>query len=213
MGMEGKPKFLIGEPVIIEKTGTVSKIAKIHRVDGRWYYELIDQNELYLEKSLSSCVDKKILFNREKVDIEYKFHFGDIVSVKGYPDELFVIIGFRAEIWRYKDSAWEDIIYELSHIQDGSWLEASQDELTFVAKDAHQLVQLSKATYNKTKIQSSKRNTKEKELINIDKLLDMYNDYRHLYEMFGEISYKRKMKEILIKLEALSQHPFPRDSN
>ena len=50
MGMEGKPKFLIGEPVIIEKTGTVSKIAKIHRVDGHWYYELIDQNELYLKK-------------------------------------------------------------------------------------------------------------------------------------------------------------------
>ena len=42
-------------------------------------------------------------------------------------------MGFRTEIWRYKEDAWEDIIYELSRIGDGQWLEASEDELILVA--------------------------------------------------------------------------------
>ena len=55
------------------------------------------------------------------------------VQVYGYGSDLFKVVGFRTEIWRYKEDAWEDIIYELSRIGDGQWLEASEDELILVA--------------------------------------------------------------------------------
>ena len=49
--------------------------------------------------------------------------------------------------------------------------------------------------------------------MDIDTLLDMYNDYQYLYLNFGEAGYKKKMKEILKKLEALSNHSFRKNGN
>lgn len=212
MSNEGKPKFFIGEPVIIEKTGAVAKIIDIHRVGKCWYYQLLHYDELYPEKTLRMCNDKRAPLIRENVDLEYEFRFGDMVSVEGYPDEWFIIIGFRAEIWRYQDSAWEDIIYELSHIEDGSWLEASEEELTLVARgeDRQRFLSLKKPVIKQTKNRNTRKENRTK--ANIDQLLDMYNDYQSLYEWFGDASYLRKMKEILKKLTALTQNPYTKDS-
>ena len=66
------------------------------------------------------------IVEKEHIDIEYKFFIGDIVQVKGQGSDFFKIIGFRTEIWRYKEDAWEDIIYELSRIGDGEWMEAAE---------------------------------------------------------------------------------------
>lgn len=49
---------------------------------------------------------------------------------------------------------------------------------------------------------------RKQDMENIDSLLDLYNDYQYLYLNFGESGYKKKMKEILKKLEALSKHRF-----
>ena len=203
-----KPKFSIGEPVVIVKTGAVTKITEIHWGGTRWYYQLQHYDELYAEKTLRSCKDQYDSLVREQVDLEYAFRYGDVVSVEGYPDDWFVIIGFRAEIWRYQDSAWEDIIYELSHIEDGSWLEASEEELTLVAKSQDRQNLLQK-TVEKRRHTGKKERRKK---VNIDQLLDMYNDYRFLYEQFGDTQYKRKMREILHKLSALAKNPYTKDS-
>ncbi|WP_090749912.1 hypothetical protein [Mesobacillus persicus] len=53
--------------------------------------------------------------------------------MKGYGSDLFKIVGFRTGICRYKEDSWEDIIYELSRIKDGEWLEAGEEELTLIA--------------------------------------------------------------------------------
>ena len=56
---------------------------------------------------------------------------------KGHKNDFFKIIGFRTEIWRYKDSSWEDIVYELARIGDGEWMEASEADLILLADVDH----------------------------------------------------------------------------
>lgn len=212
MSGANKPKFFVGEPVIIEKTGKMAKIVDIHRVGEGWYYQLHQHEELYPERVLRSCKEQPAPIAREKVHLDYEYRFGDLVSVEGYPGEWFVVIGFRAEIWRYEDSAWEEIIYELSHIEDRSWLEANEEELTLIAKkeDTEQFLSLAKPV----KKQHEKRTIRKEKSTKatIDQLLDMYNDYQYLYELFGDASYKRKMKEIVQKLAALTHNPYMKDS-
>ncbi len=66
----------------------------------------------------------------EWIELNYNFTFGDLVQVTGYDKDVFRIVGFRTEVWRYKNDAWEDTIYELSRITDGEWLEADESDLT-----------------------------------------------------------------------------------
>lgn len=129
-----KPKYKIGDTVVIIMYGTVGKITDLRWLDGMYVYEIDKSEGLYFEKKLELLSEYKgEIVEKEHIEIEYKFFFGDIVQVKGYGAELFKIVGFRTEIWRYKENAWEDVIYELSRIRDGEWLEAGEEELTLVA--------------------------------------------------------------------------------
>ncbi|MCU9613617.1 hypothetical protein OEV98_08595 [Caldibacillus lycopersici] len=216
MSKHGQPKFNIGDRVVT-KEGTVTDVVKIYNLDGEWFYSLENHDDLYREKNLLYMQDyDKGVQKRENIHIEYKFHFGDIVRVRGYGQELFIIIGFRAEIWRYKDSAWEDIIYELSRVGDGQWLEAAEEELTYITNEtnARKLLNAKKAQGSKGQLLISppKTQSRKKEMTDVDELLDMYNDYQYLFRNFGELAYRRKMNEILKKLEALSQNPFKKES-
>ncbi len=161
---------------------------------------------------------------QEQIDIEYKFFFGDLVQVSGYGADLFKVVGFRTEIWRYKEDAWEDVIYELSRVSDGEWLEAGEEELTFVA-DAESadtfiqklgllyLVNKQEQTAGKPKTQNMVRKAeleeierkKEKKQL-IDNLLDIYNDYRILYELFHDKEYYQVMRVVLRRLESLANN-------
>jgi hypothetical protein len=158
---------------------------------------------------------------KEQIDIEYSFFFGDLVQVSGYGADLFKVVGFRTEIWRYKEDAWEDVIYELSRVSDGEWLEAGEEELTLVAdaENADTFIQKlgllylvnkqEKAVDNpkvqniirKAEFEEIERKKEKKELI--DNLLDIFNDYRILYEMFQDQEYYQVMRVILRKLEGL----------
>ena len=137
MSKDGKqPKFSIGEKVLIFESGTETEVTKIYHIADEFYYQVKDGKNLYNEKNLVKVTAAtKELFKRENVNINYKFRFGDIVRVRGYNRDLFVIIGFRAEVWRYKDSAWEDIIYECSRLSDGAWLEAYEDDLIYITNE------------------------------------------------------------------------------
>ncbi|NRG35179.1 hypothetical protein, partial [Niallia circulans] len=134
MANRKKPKFKIGDTVVITIYGTVGKITDVKYLDHMHVYEVNKSEGLYLESSLQmlSEYDGEIM-DSEKIDIEFRFFIGDLVKVKGYGSNLFKIMGFRTEIWRYKNDAWEDVIYELSRVSDGEWLEAGEDELTLVA--------------------------------------------------------------------------------
>ena len=217
-----KPKFNIGDTVVITIYGTVGKVTDIKWLDGLHVYEINKSEGLYLETSLQmlSEYDGKLL-DKEQIDIEYKYFFGDLVQVKGYGSDLFKVVGFRTEIWRYKEDAWEDVIYELSRIKDGEWLEAGEEELTLVAdsdsadtfiqklgllfsanKEVKPSVNLEKPHQPRAGEKEELRKIHQKRMT-IDNLLDLYNDYRILYKWFKDDEYAHVMRVILRKLSML----------
>jgi hypothetical protein len=218
---KGKPKYKVGDIVVISLYGTVSKVSKVKRIDGSFAYELTNKDGLYLEDTLESITEYEGKTpKKETIQIEFKYYFGDLVHVKGYEKELFKIVGLRTEIWRYKKDAWEDIIYELSRLSDGEWLEASEDEIVLIADHEHAPIFLQKleVLFLKSKettkmemelLQSMNKQRKtEKELLRlkrerkaiIDGLLDVYNDYKYLYELFEDDEYKNVMELVLENL-------------
>lgn len=222
MAKRKKPKYKIGDTVVITIYGTVGRVTDVKWLDGKYVYEVNKSDGLFIEEALQllSEYDGTIM-EQEQIDIEYKFFIGDLVQVSGYGSDLFKVVGFRTEIWRYKDDAWEDVIYELSRVSDGEWLEAGEEELTLVAdaESADTFIQKlgllylvnkqEKTTKNpqlqnmvrKAEFEEIERKKEKKELI--DNLLDIFNDYRILYELFGDQEYYQVMRVILRKLESL----------
>ncbi|AIE60419.1 hypothetical protein MGA3_08115 [Bacillus methanolicus MGA3] len=224
MDKQKKPKYKIGDTVVITMYGTVGKVTDVKYLSGVYVYEINNSEGLYMESSLQLISEYEgELDEKEQIDIEYMYFFGDLVHVTGYGADLFKVVGFRTEIWRYKDNAWEDVIYELSRVSDGEWLEAGEEELTLVAdadsadKFIEKLGLLSyvnnpheppalketetKNWFRKAEKELLKRKYERKELI--DSLLDIYNDYRHLYEMFHDKEYEKAMRVVIRKLRMI----------
>jgi hypothetical protein len=220
-----KPKFKIGDTVIITIYGTVGTITDIKIMDGKFVYEVNDNDGLFLEDTIQLLEDYKgKILIQERVDIEYQFFFGDVVQVFNYGKDLFKIIGIRTEIWRYYEDAWEDVVYELSRIGDGEWLEASEEELILVSRhdEAEKYLQSIGMLYlgkeiNKMELlptmkksneqpKDQERFQKERSEI-INGLLDVYNDYRALYEMFGDDEYLEVMNLVLKHLKKMTDQP------
>ncbi|MFD1737151.1 hypothetical protein ACFSCX_11375 [Bacillus salitolerans] len=214
-----KPKFKVGDIVVITLYGTVSKITNVKMVNGMYVYELNNKDGIFLENTLENINHYKGQeTKKEAVSIEFNYYFGDIVQIKDYGDDLFKVVGLRSEIWRYKQDAWEDIVYELSRLSDGEWLEASEDEMILIAdhEQAPMFLQKIELIYIKKKenlmmemLQSMNFHRKtEKELLRlrrerraiIDGLLDVYNDYQFLYKTFGDEEYKNVMDLVLQNL-------------
>lgn len=144
-----------------------------------------------------------------------------MVQVSGYGSDLFKVVGFRTEIWRYKEDAWEDVIYELSRVSDGEWLEAGEEEITLVAdaESADTFIQKLGLLYlvnneekqvavsqkqnlvRKAELEAIERKKEKRQLI--DHLLDIFNDYKILYQMFQDQEYYQVMRVILRKLKSV----------
>ena len=224
MGRRRKAKFQINDTVVIMIYGTVGKITDVKWLDGTYVYEVNKSEGLYKETSLKllSEYDGEIV-EKEHIDIEYKFFIGDIVQVKGQDSDFFKIIGFRTEIWRYKEDAWEDIIYELARIGDGEWMEAAEHELILLAdvENAEAFMQKLGLLYlikkqnsleaNELALSLAKKEKNEKQDTQkredqINRLLDIYNDYRFLFEWFRDDEYLQVMKATIRELKKLSKN-------
>jgi len=220
MGRRRKSKFQIGDTVVITIYGTVGKVTKVQWLDDTYVYEVNKSEELYKETSLQllSEYDGEI-YEKEHIDIEYKFFIGDIVQVKEQGYDLYKVVGFRTEIWRYKDSSWEDIIYELSRISDGEWLEASEADLTLLAdeENAEEFLQKLGLLYfiknqngqpvKETTLLLDNKDTasiEDKRTDQINRLLDIYNDYQFLYEWFKDEEYLQIMRAAIQELKKLT---------
>ncbi|MFC3885214.1 hypothetical protein ACFOU2_17745 [Bacillus songklensis] len=218
-----KPKFKIGDTVVITIHGTVGTITDIKIMDGKFVYEVNDSEGLFLEETIQLLEDYKgKILIQERVDIEYQFFFGDVVQVSNYGKDLFKIIGIRTEIWRYYEDAWEDVVYELSRISDGEWLEASEEELILVSSHdkAEKYLQSIGILYlgkeiDKTELlptmKKSNEQQKDQERIRkerseiINGLLDVYNDYHTLYRMFSDDEYLEVMNLVLKHLKKMTE--------
>lgn len=213
-----QPKYNIGDIVVITLYGTVGKITNMKMLEGNYVYEVNNHDGFYVENTLQLVTEKEIENGEtEWIELRYKFTFGDLVQVTGYDKDVFRVVGYRTEVWRYKNDAWEDTIYELSRITDGEWLEADESDLKLIAnaQTANMIlkkIKQDKAGINKLdlsklkSINSSKKvsvKTNRKEII--DGLLDIYNDYRTLYEIFDDQEYKIVMDVVRTYLVKLSE--------
>ena len=161
----------------------------------------------------------------ENISIEVLYQIGDIVLIKGYGNSLFRIVGIRTEVWRYADDGWEELTYELTRMADGAWLEAIEEEISLMIsnEEAEIIMQqlhlnppledaqdLGSHFINQT---SSSKTNEFNEITNqekmIDELLDIYNDYLALYQMFQDPEYEDMMNFIL---KSLNRYRDP-DSN
>ncbi|MET3696001.1 hypothetical protein SAMN05877753_102467 [Bacillus oleivorans] len=219
-----KARFNVGDTVVIVMYGTVGKVTNVKTIEETYVYEINHSEGLFLESALVllSEYDGEVV-NKEQIDIEYKFIIGDLVQVKGRGAELFKVIGFRTEIWRYKEDAWEDVVYELSSVKDGQWLEVGEEDLTLIAdaqaadtymqKLGFLYMTNKKSPSNKLSLEKKANGTnqpvKKSELEQkkeaVDQLLDLYNDYKLLFEWFGNQEYKTGMKMTVKKLKILAK--------
>ncbi|MEZ0116489.1 UNVERIFIED_ORG: hypothetical protein ABRZ91_000446 [Heyndrickxia coagulans] len=207
------PKFQVGDTVVVKVYGTVGKITAVRQLEGGYFYVVNDREGLLAEQSLARLEEYDgILYKKEEVNIELKFFIGDIVKVKGYGGVLFKIVGFRTEIWRYAEDAWEDVIYEMVSIPKGEWLEADEGELLLIADagQADSFVSRYQFFYPMKssplyQLVTSDLKTQEK----IDRLLDMYNDYALLLNLFGDEAYRAMLEAVKMQIQVLSAHGGP----
>ncbi len=214
MGKRNKPKFAVGDSVVILINGIVGTVTSVKEFNHAFLYEIQGAEGVYTESALIHLQEfEGLLFDAEQINIDYKFFFGDLVQVKGYGKDIFKVIGFRTEIWRYQEESWEDVIYELSRIDDEEWLECNEDDLNFLAdaKDAEKFLAKYKASQRRSEKGKRKQNellalpdpkgSTEEEQAMINHLLDIYNDYRILKEFFGDESYDKVMQIAIKKLK------------
>ncbi|MBE3570776.1 MAG: hypothetical protein IMW92_11875 [Bacillales bacterium] len=199
-----RPKFQIGDTVVVTIYGTVGVVTNMKHLDGEIVYEINKSEGLFKESSLVFLTEYEGGENHyERLFIEYKYSFGDLVRVKGCENALFKIVGCRTEIWRYKEDAWEDIIYEMTRIPDGEWLEAHEEELKLVAdyEEAERILKKMELLLIPAKAKQKGLPAPESPEIVIDRLLDEFNDYQRLYSYFQDEFYRLKVKEIIEKLK------------
>lgn len=151
-------------------------------------------------------------------------NFGDIVRVAGYQTRLFQVDGYRTEHWQYPDEEWTDVVYELTDVQTGEWLEADLDDLSIVApatdaakflatlKPAGLIILREDTPMLWRKPEPPKPSARElaarkaaEKRKKIDALLDEYNDTLTLVALFGGLEYTYKLAEIKRKLADASR--------
>jgi hypothetical protein len=219
MNNKNNPKFKIGDIVVISIYGTVGTIKKLHQIENHFVYEVNHGEVLLFENALQLYSDYEgTIIEMENISIEVLYQIGDIVLVKGYGNSLFRIIGIRTEVWRYADDGWEELTYELTRMADGAWLEAIEEEISLMISNEEAEIIMQQLHLNKPLLEdgrdleshiinqtSSPETTNESnEILDqekmIDELLDIYNDYLALYQMFQDPEYKEMMNFILKSL-------------
>ncbi|TKI92807.1 hypothetical protein FC695_30935, partial [Bacillus cereus] len=112
MARKKQPKYNVGDIVVITLYGTVGKITNMKVLDGVYVYEVNNHDGFYVEQTLQHVTEQDMKKgDTEWIELNYNFTFGDLVQVTGYDKDVFRIVGFRTEVWRYKNDAWEDTIY------------------------------------------------------------------------------------------------------
>ena len=103
MARKKQPKYNVGDIVVITLYGTVGKITNMKVLDGVYVYEVNNHDGFYVEQTLQHVSEQDMKKGEtEWIELNYHFTFGDLVQVTGYDKDVFRIVGFRTEVWRYK---------------------------------------------------------------------------------------------------------------
>lgn len=63
---------------------------------------------------------------------EIFFNFFDLVRADGLWPRVFRVEGYHIDNWRYPNEQWTDMVYELTDVYSGEFLEADVEDLTLV---------------------------------------------------------------------------------
>lgn len=218
MSKERVPKFQIGDEVRVELLNSVGKVTNIIHLPSHFIYEINKSDGLFFEESLRP-IDVEKIEQKETVELSFQYDFDDFVKVHGYGDDIYKIVGKRLEIWRYKSDTWEDIIYELSRMTDGEWLEANEADIIYIAWEEEELAFLMKKRQKSWKNKWTHLDSEKLKAIQghkktgthmdrkkiIDELLDLYNDYTYMFQQFQDPQYQIVVDLIEEKLQKLIQ--------
>ncbi|PJW13988.1 MULTISPECIES: hypothetical protein [unclassified Geobacillus] len=207
MSAPKRPKFSVGDIVVNTLYGTVGTVTDIQQVDGTFLYEINHGHSLFAEQTLVLLSEfTGDLWIAEEIEIELPFFLGEIVRVRDYGGQLFKVVGVRTEIYRYYGEGWEETIYELKRLTDGWEIEVHLEDMIPLADGDETSVTLVQdiviAAPMKALIALPPAGG-EKSGPSVDDLLDMYNDYKALYEWFGDDQYKRMMETVVQRLQTI----------
>ncbi|KQC47359.1 hypothetical protein AP057_01535 [Geobacillus sp. Sah69] len=206
MSAPKRPKFSVGDIVVNTLYGTVGTVTDIQQVDGTFLYEINHGHSLFAEQTLVLLSEfTGDLWIAEEIEIELPFFLGEIVRVRDYGGQLFKVVGVRTEIYRYYGEGWEETIYELKRLTDGWEIEVHLEDMTPLADGDETSVTLVQDIVIAAPMKASIAlpSAGEKSGPSVDDLLDMYNDYKALYEWFGDDQYKRMMETVVQRLQTI----------
>lgn len=207
MSAPKRPKFSVGDIVVNTLYGTVGTVTDIQQVDGTFLYEINHGHSLFTEQTLVLLSEfTGDLWIAEEIEIELPFFLGEIVRVRDYGGQLFKVVGVRTEIYRYYGEGWEETIYELKRLTDGWEIEVHLEDMIPLADGDETSVTLVQDIVIAAPMKASIALPPaggEKSGPSVDDLLDMYNDYKALYEWFGDDQYKRMMETVVQRLQTI----------
>ncbi|ASS85873.1 hypothetical protein P9199_02495 [Geobacillus stearothermophilus] len=207
MSAPKRPKFSVGDIVVNTLYGTVGTVTDIQQVDGTFLYEINHGHSLFAEQTLVLLSEfTGDLWIAEEIEIELPFFLGEIVRVRDYGGQLFKVVGVRTEIYRYYGEGWEETIYELKRLTDGWEIEVHLEDMIPLADGDETSVTLVQDIVIAAPMKASIALPPaggEKSGPSVDDLLDMYNDYKALYEWFGDDQYKRMMETVVQRLQTI----------
>jgi hypothetical protein len=210
MSGEKQPKFSIGDIVVNMLYGTVGTITNIQQMDDTFLYEINHSRSLFMEHTLVLLSEfTGDLWITEEIEVELPFFLGEIVRVRDYGDDLFKVIGVRTEIYRYQEEGWEEIVYELKRLIDGWEIEVNMEDITPLADDEELSVIILQDIVLSAPMKAYLLLPPSEETIHsqsIDELLDMYNDYKFLYEWFHDEQYKQMMETVVKRLRIVANY-------
>ncbi|MED4970136.1 hypothetical protein [Parageobacillus toebii] len=205
-----RPKFSIGDIVVNTLYGTVGTITNIQQIDDAFLYEINHSRSLFMEHALVLLSEfTGDLWITQEIEVELPFFLGEIVRVHDYGDDLFKVIGVRTEIYRYQEEGWEEIVYELKRLIDGWEIEVNMEDVVPLADDEESSVIILQDIVLSAPIKAYVLPSPSEETTpsqSIDELLDMYNDYKYLYEWFGDEQYKQMMETVVKRLRIVANY-------
>src|SRR5690625_1722247 len=135
-------------------------------------------------------------------------NIGDIISIKGYLGDLFIVESWTHELEYNEDLVIESIIYDVTDVKTGDFLIAFDEDVTVVERAESKSKSKTVGDFLSVNININDIvDSASKELSvcseSIDKLLDEINDYHELIQMFGDDNnaYKTRIEYAELKLK------------
>ena len=143
-------------------------------------------------------------------------NIGDIISIKGYLGDLFIVESWTHELEYNEDLVIESIIYDVTDVKTGDFLIAFDEDVTVVERAESKSksktvgdfltvnININDIVDSVAEVRASKQPSVCSEYI--DKLLDEINDYHELIRLFGDDNnaYKTRIEYAELKLKEIT---------